>query len=83
MAYRTQTARRSPNRASPSGSETIPSHLALALVGQTVSLLDRAHKVAHGVVAGVLMEAGRPKLVVDRVEYDLNQVLSVTPPVFN
>lgn len=83
MAYRNQTARRSSNRASRSGAETIPGHLALALVGQTVSLLDRAHKVAHGVVAGVLMEAGRPKLVVDRVEYDLNQVLSVTPPVFN
>ena len=83
MVYRTQTARRRLNRTSQFASQIIPNHLALALVGQTVSLLDRAHKVAHGVVAGVLMEAGRPKLVVDRVEYDLNQVLSVTPPVFN
>lgn len=83
MVYKSQTARRRPHRPFRLGSETIPNHLALALVGQTVSLLDRAHKVAHGVVAGVLMEAGRPKLVVDRVEYDLSQVLSVTPPVFN
>ena len=63
--------------------QTIPTHLALALVGQTVSLRGRANRVFHGVVAGVLTETGRPKLVVDRVEYDLNQVLSVTPPVFN
>jgi hypothetical protein len=83
MVYRTQTSRGRPNNASRFGPQTIPNHLALALVGQTVSLLDRAHKVAHGVVAGVLMETGRPKLVVDRVEYDLSQVLSVTPPVFN
>ena len=65
------------------GAQTIPNHMAQALVGQTVSLLDHAHKVAHGVVAGVVMETGRPKLIVGRVEYDLNQVLSVTPAVFN
>jgi len=63
--------------------QTIPNHLAEALVGQTVSLLDHAHKIAHGVVAGVLTETGRPKLVVGRVQYDLSQVLSVTPPAFN
>ena len=65
------------------GTQTIPNHLAQALVGQTVSLLDHAHKIAHGVVAGVVIETGRPKLIVGRVEYDLNQVLSVTPAVFN
>lgn len=83
MVYKTQTSRRRPTGSSRFGAETIPNHLAMALVGQTVSLLDRAHKVAHGVVAGVLTEAGRPKLIVDRVEYDLSQVLSVTPPAFN
>lgn len=83
MLARTHTSRRRSNNSSRFGPQIIPNHLALALVGQTVSLLDRAHKVAHGVVSGVLMETGRPKLIVGRVEYDLNQVLSVTPPVFN
>jgi hypothetical protein len=83
MVYRTQSSSKTPNASSRFGPQTIPNHLALALIGQSVSLLDRAHKVAHGVVAGVLMETGRPKLIVDRVEYDLSQVLTVTPPVFN
>ncbi len=83
MVSRTQPSRKRPSSNQRNGAQSIPNHLALALVGQTVSLLDRAHKVAHGVVAGVLMETGRPKLIVDRVEYDLSQVLSVTPPVFN
>jgi hypothetical protein len=65
------------------GSQTVPRQLALSLVGQTVSLRGRANRVFHGVVAGIVNETGRPKLVVDRVEYDLNQVLSVTPPSFN
>jgi hypothetical protein len=63
--------------------QTIPNHLALALIGQTVSVLGRANKISHGVVAGVLTETGRPKLVIGRIQYDLNQVLSVTPPAFN
>ena len=83
MPYKTQVSRRRPNLGLKSGPQTIPNHLAQALIGQTVSLMDRAHKIAHGVVAGVLMETDRPKLIVDRVEYDLSQVLSVTPPVFN
>jgi len=64
-------------------SQIIPNHLAYALVGQTVSLLGRSRTVRHGVVAGVITQTGRPMLVVDRVEYDLSQVLSVTPPAFN
>lgn len=83
MVYSTKALRGRPNGSSRFGSQTVPNHLALALIGQTVSVLDRAHKVAHGVVAGVLTETGRPKLVVNRVEYDLNQILSVTPPAFN
>jgi hypothetical protein len=63
--------------------ETVPNHLALALVGQTVSVRGRQNNISHGVVAGVLNENGRPKLIVNRVEYDLSQVLSVTPPSFN
>lgn len=83
MLYRRKSAQPRAGSASRFVDQTIYNHLALALVGQTVSLLDRAHKIAHGVVAGVVTETGRPKLVVDRVEYDLNQVLSVTPPAFN
>jgi hypothetical protein len=63
--------------------QTIPNHLAHALVGQTVSLLGRSKTIRHGVVAGVITQTGRPMLVVDRVEYDLSQVLSITPPAFN
>jgi hypothetical protein len=82
MVYTANSSRRP---VAPSGfrAQTIPNHLALALVGQTVSLLGQANTILHGVVAGVVTETGRPKLVVDRMEYDLNQVLSVTPPVFN
>lgn len=64
-------------------SDTVPNHMASALVGQTVSLLSHGHTISHGIVAGVLNETGRPKLVVNRHEYDLNQILSVTPPRFN
>ncbi|HTL16934.1 MAG TPA: hypothetical protein VL793_06845 [Patescibacteria group bacterium] len=67
----------------PVRSNTIPNHLAASLVGQTVSLLGHGHTILHGIVAGVLNETGRPKLIVNRHEYDLNQVLSVTPPMFN
>lgn len=61
----------------------IANHLASGLVGQTVSLLNRSHRISHGVVAGIIQQAGRPKLIVNRHEYDLSQVLSVTPPTFN
>ena len=64
-------------------SNTVPNHLASSLIGQTVSLLTHSHSVSHGVVSGVLKATGRPKLVVNRHEYDLNQVLSVTPPAVN
>jgi hypothetical protein len=64
-------------------STTVPYHLAVSLIGQTVALLNRSHSISHGIVAGVINETGRPKLIVNRHEYDLNQVLSVTPPVSN
>ncbi len=54
-------------------------HLARALVGHTVDLLVDAHTIVHGVVTGVLTEAGAPKLVVDGASYDLNQILTATP----
>jgi len=83
MVYRTKSTHPRLSNASRFRSQTIPNHLAVALIGQNVSLLGRSNTILHGVVAGVVTETGRPKLVVNRVEYDLNQVLSVTPPVFN
>jgi len=59
---------------------TIRHHIASTLIGQTVDVLAGAEKIAHGVVTGVLNDAGVEKLIVDGAEYDLNQVLTVTPP---
>ena len=59
---------------------SIRHHIASTLVGQTVDVLAGAEKIAHGVVTGVLNDAGVEKLIVGGAEYDLNQVLTVTPP---
>jgi hypothetical protein len=58
-------------------------HIACTLIGQTVDLLTGPEKIAHGVVTGVLNDAGVEKLIVDGIEYELNQVLTVTPPGFD
>ena len=58
-------------------------HLARALVGQAVDLLVDAHTIVHGVVTGVMTEAGMPKLVVAGTRYDLNQILTATPASFD
>ncbi len=57
--------------------------IASTLIGQTVDLLAGAEKIAHGVVTGVLNDAGVEKLIVGGAEYDLNQVLTVTPSTLN
>jgi len=82
MGYSSKSTR---SKLAPPGlrDQTVPNHLALALIGQTVSVRGRQNSISHGIVVGVLNGSGRPKLVVDRVEYDLNQVLSVTPTRFN
>jgi hypothetical protein len=56
----------------------IRKNIAKALIGRTVDLMDASHSIAHGVVAAVLVEAGRPKLLVNGSRYDLNQVITVT-----
>ncbi len=61
----------------------IRSHIAEAMVGRAVDLLVDAQHITHGVVAGVLNEAGKPKLLVDGHRYDLNQILTVMPASFN
>jgi hypothetical protein len=53
-------------------------HLAEALVGKTVDLLS-GRAVAHGIVSGVMLLAGHPKLLVNGRTYDLNQVLTASP----
>jgi hypothetical protein len=53
-------------------------HLAEAMVGKAVDLLN-GRAVAHGIVSGVLLLAGNPKLLVNGRMYDLNQVLTATP----
>ena len=53
-------------------------HLAQAMIGKTVDLLN-GRAVAHGVVSGVMLLAGNPKLLVNGRAYDLNQVLTASP----
>ena len=53
-------------------------NMANALVGRTVDLLV-SKKVTHGVVTGVLTEAGKPRIVVGRTSYDLRQILTISP----
>jgi hypothetical protein len=57
---------------------SVRQHLAEALVGKTVDLLN-GRAVAHGVVSGVMLLAGNPKLLVNGRAYDLNQVLTASP----
>ena len=68
------------SKASPRDkSRVVRKHLARALIGQAVDLLVDAHTIVHGIVSGVMTEAGIPKLVVDGTRYDLNQILTATP----
>ena len=52
--------------------------LARAMVGSTVDLLSDRHTVAHGIVTGVFMAAGTPKIIVNGRTYDMSQVLTAT-----
>jgi len=57
---------------------SVRQHLAEAMIGKTVDLLS-GHAVAHGIVSGVMLLAGNPKLLVNGRTYDLNQVLTASP----
>jgi hypothetical protein len=52
--------------------------LARAMVGSTVDLFADSHTVAHGIVTGVFIAAGTPKIIVNGESYDINQVLTRT-----
>ncbi len=58
-------------------------NLAQALVGRTVDVLTGHKKVTHGVVTGVLTEAGKPRIVIGRTSYDVRQILTITPAKAN
>ena len=57
--------------------------LAAALIGSTVDVLEKSHTITHGIVAGVSIVAGTPKIVVEGHLYDMDQVLTATTPSFS
>jgi hypothetical protein len=57
---------------------SVRQHLAEAMIGKTVDLLN-GRAVAHGVVSGVMLLAGNPKLLVNGRAYDMEQVLTASP----
>ncbi len=57
----------------------IQKDIASAMIGKTVSLMAGARGIAHGMVAGVMVETGTPKIIVNGRRYRLDQVLSVCP----
>jgi hypothetical protein len=61
----------------------VRSHLAEAMIGSTVDLLAGSKTIVHGAVAGVFIEAGKPKIVVGGHRYDVSQVLTVLPTSLN
>lgn len=54
-------------------------HMAQAMIGRSVELKSGSKKITHGIVSGVLEEAGKPRIVVGRHTYDMSQILAVTP----
>ena len=48
------------------------------MVGSTVDLMADSHTIAHGIVTGVFMKGGAPKIVVNGQTYDMNQVVTAT-----
>ncbi len=53
------------------------------MIGNVVDLQTGSQSILHGMVTGVLTEAGKPKLVVNGHQYDLSQVLTVLPATLN
>jgi len=61
----------------------IRSNIATAMIGSTVDLLADSHTVAHGIVTGVFIMAGSPKIIVNGHTYDMGQVLTATAASFH
>jgi hypothetical protein len=52
--------------------------LASALIGSTVDLLADSHTIAHGIVSGVAVVAGTPKIRVNGRLYNMDRILTST-----
>jgi hypothetical protein len=52
--------------------------LASAMIGSTVDLLADSKTVAHGIVSGVFLKAGTPKIIVNGQSYDMDRVITAT-----
>ena len=57
----------------------IRQQIACSMIGRTVSLIVNTSVVEKGVVAGVLVDSGTTKVIVNGSHYDLSQVLTSTP----
>lgn len=64
-------------------SSSVRINLAQAMIGSTVGLFNFKQEITHGIVSGVLTEAGKPKILVDGHRYDLSQIFSVMPSYLN
>jgi hypothetical protein len=62
---------------------TVRKKLARAMVGSTVDLLADSHTVAHGIVTGVFLTSGTPKIIVNGRTYDMSQVVTATAASFH
>ena|SRR5579859_120616 len=51
-----------------------------SLIGRNVSIAAQDGTVPSGLVTGVQMVSGVPKIIVNSSFYDLSQVLSISPP---
>jgi flagellar basal-body rod modification protein FlgD len=77
-----QMAQFSSLQANTSMQQALAQMQATGLLGQTVSLqIDSVTAPVQGVVSAVQMVNGTPKIVVNGSNYDLSQVISVSPTV--
>jgi hypothetical protein len=63
--------------------DSISTHIATSMLGRMVSVQHGSQPPAHGMVSGVLVDNGSPRIVVNGNSYELRQVLTVTPLAFN
>ena len=61
----------------------IRQRMALALVGQAVSLAVDAKTIVHGIVTGVMAGVDVPEIVVNGTSYNYNQILTNVPAAFS
>jgi hypothetical protein len=61
------------------GLNQIRGNIAQSMIGRAVDLLVGAHRTKHGIVSGVDLGGGAPKIVVAGSRYELGQILTVTP----